>query len=247
VGSATTVGEDLRAMATIAPEMSLKTAALVAAAVGGIGFLNLVIIQLDSQASGAAVIAQAEGPAGTTPIEEIGVVVDVTVPLAAAQTAGESDPDAEAPGPAVAPSDTTVPRSTPAPRAPAAPAPSAAPQPPQAAPPTAAVPPTTPVGGAPTPTAPATTIPQPTTTLPAVTTQYEFFTFAGVASSIVIAHHDGGSLEFWSAIPEAGWAYVVENPTGSELEIKFRHTQTENEAVFKAHLDGGTISIERES
>ncbi|GEM_PF-1666169 len=83
-----------------------------------------------------------------------------------------------------------------------------------------------------------TTAPDPATT-PGATT-YEYFTFPGVATEIIVAVHEGMRLEFWSASPEEGWTFYVEHATGHEVEIEFESATMEAEFTLRL-VDGGLL------
>jgi hypothetical protein len=93
---------------------------------------------------------------------------------------------------------------------------------------------------------PATAAPPPAPTPTAApVTEYLTYEFEGIAS-IIIARHDGRSLEFWSVISEPGWAYLVEDRLGSTVKIKFRPVNGGDEAEFEAKLENGRMKIKRE-
>ncbi len=72
------------------------------------------------------------------------------------------------------------------------------------------------------------------------------YSFSGVAE-IVVAYHDGERLEFWSAIPADGWAYMVEKNSANKVEIKFRRVSGgEGEAKFELIREDGELEVKKE-
>jgi hypothetical protein len=174
-------------------------------------------------------------PAASSEPEVRQVVVDVPVPVREIEAA------AAPPSNAVATASVQ----------PAA-APAAAVPPP--VPPTAAPVPVAPVTtAAPAPTSPpattATTAPAPTTapsTAPVPATEYLTYGFDGVAE-IIVAFHDGERLEFWSAVPDDGWAYMVETNSPSKVEVEFRRVSGgEGEAKFVVKIEDGELEVKKE-
>ncbi len=228
----------------------LRSGALVVAVLGAAAGLNLSVMGIGATPS---VPEQAVATTALTSDPEVRqVVVDVPVPLngTVADLASATAPAAPVPG-------QTAPVAPPAPAA----APTAAPlatAAPATAPPLTAAPATAPPPTAPPATAaPATAAPTlppstatPTTAAPTTTagqtTEYLFYTFDGVAE-IVVAYHDGQTLEFWSATTEDGWAFMVEKDSASHIEVKFRRVSgREGEAKFELIRKDGELVVKKE-
>jgi hypothetical protein len=224
--------------------VSLKSGVLMLVVCGTAAGLNLSVMGLGADTSEPPEQIAMEASAPTDP-EVIRVVVDVPIPAAESSTNSSDLVVAPAAAPTAA---------SPAPvRAPAAvKATTAAPQvvsttlqvTTTAAPSTTATPPTTatPATAAPTiaPTAQA-----PATTVGPVT-EYLTYSFDGVAE-IIVAYHDGRSLEFWSAVPEPGWAFMVEKDSPDKVEIKFRREAGgEGEAKFAIKREDGELEVKTE-
>ena len=65
--------------------------------------------------------------------------------------------------------------------------------------------------------------------------------------SVVVAVHNGTSLEFWSASLASGWSYMVEKNRPTEVEVKFRRTGgAEGEAKLNVSIRNGRIIAEEE-
>jgi len=80
---------------------------------------------------------------------------------------------------------------------------------------------------------------------PAARTEYLTYEFDGVAS-VIVAFHDGKRLEFWSAIPEDGWVFRVDDNHDDLVKIKFRPLDGGDEAEFVVKLDDGEIKVKKE-
>ena len=93
---------------------------------------------------------------------------------------------------------------------------------------------------------PATTA-VPVTTSPPTTTSTDYLTyqFEGIAE-IVVALHDGRTLEFWSVSPEPGWVFLVEDRGPREVTIKFRPAKGGEEAEFEVSFEDGRLEVKRE-
>ncbi|MDH3294247.1 MAG: hypothetical protein OER95_07985 [Acidimicrobiia bacterium] len=76
-------------------------------------------------------------------------------------------------------------------------------------------------------------------------TRYVTYEFEGVAS-IVVALHGEERIEFWSATPERGWAFEVDEETGSHIKIKFRPSSGGDEAELVLWVDDGEIKVKKE-
>ncbi len=229
----------------LALPISIKTGALVVGIVGTAAGLNLSVMGIGSPLSLEQAVVSTAPP---TEPEVLQVVVDVPVPdrpgAPEEQAESASEPVAVAAA-AVRPVATTPPATA----APAAPPATAATPAPTTAAPVAAVPAT----ATPAPTT-AATAPPPTTSPPATaspttavaSTQYLSYTFDGIAE-IVVAYHDGETLEFWSATTEDGWAFMVEKNSANHVEVKFRRVSGgEGEAKFELIREDGELEVKKE-
>ncbi len=62
-----------------------------------------------------------------------------------------------------------------------------------------------------------------------------------------MADHDGQRLEFWSATPAPGWAYLVEKDRADVVELKFRRVSGgEGEAKFELIRRNGRLDVKTE-
>lgn len=208
----------------VRPELSLKTALLLCVTVVVAGALSLSIVSLSSKPSDSA-DETATLAAQQTPDQVVEVIVEVTVPLIDSAT-GLPDADPAAGAATTGGSSLTA---TPVANRTAAPTTAAPTQP------------------APTQPAPTTQAPTTTQAPEVVAPEYLYYSFSGLASTIVIANHGGSSLEFWSATAEPGWVYSVEKGTGSEITLKFFQPSNGSEGRFTAKLEGAKVKIERES
>ena len=191
----------------------------------------------DPAAAADAAAAAAQGGSGASGLTATPVANRTTAPAAPATEAPTTTPDTATP--------TTAPAALPA-------APSATqPEPTQPAttqPKTTQPPTTQPKTTQPKTTQPPTTQAPTTTQAPeVVATEYLYYSFSGVASTIIVANHGGSSLQFWSASTEPGWVYNVEKATGSEITVKFFKPENGDEGQFTAKLEGGNVKIEKES
>ncbi len=100
----------------------------------------------------------------------------------------------------------------------------------------------------------ATPMPQPAITAPSEhrgpetappITEYLTYEFRDVAS-IIIALHGGGGLQFWSAIPEAGWVFRVDDDRPDKVKITFRPADGGDEAKFEVKSENGQLEVEQE-
>lgn len=211
------------------PELSLRVVVLLTATVVAAGTLSLAIVNLTAGDGDSTVDLTAQQASSD---EQYEVVVDVTVPLLApgelsttteasdGETAGTVAASGQATAGAVKGRDAEATAPAPAAKTPA---------------PATALP-AAPAAGTPTTGAPATA--------PVSSTEYKYYSFPGVAPTIVIALHDGNKMEFWSASPAAGWGFFVEKATGSVIEIGFETTSgPEQEGEFVARLSNGKISV----
>ncbi|MDG2114024.1 MAG: hypothetical protein P8N02_15590 [Actinomycetota bacterium] len=168
-----------------------------------------------------------------TSAQAVEVVVDVTVPLIGPATGlRNADPAVAAAAQAsagVGPSS-----------AGATPVASRTPVPAGAAPTTAATPTAAPAS-------PTTQAPTTTQAPEVVATEYRYYSFSGVASTIIVAIHGGSSLQFWSATAEPGWVYNVEKASGSEITVEFFRPADGDEGQFTAKLEEGEVKIEKDS
>ncbi|MDH4278742.1 MAG: hypothetical protein OEW83_11750 [Acidimicrobiia bacterium] len=69
--------------------------------------------------------------------------------------------------------------------------------------------------------------------------------FDGVAD-VVIAFHNRSTVEFWSARPEPGWTYMVEEDRPGGVKIKFRPSGDGDEAELSIRPDGGQLRVKKE-
>ena len=244
---------------TFTPELSLRTAVLLGVTAATAGFLNVSVMRIGSD-SAEPISTESSDIAPTSPESSndvIAVVVDVTVPIsttnASAADLAVVSPDAE--GTTDSPTASRgiaakVPAASPTtqPPGPVAPAPvvTAPPTPAPTAPAPTPGPPTTSAPTTQVPTTPAPTTAAPTTAQPESTTEYLYYSFSGVASQIVIAYHDGNTLEFWSASTESGWVFDVERNSPSVIEVKFFNTNSGDEAKFVIEREGGGLEVKKE-
>lgn len=225
----------VKAIATSVALVMVTTATAVA--------LNIGVVRTTAGPAEASVSATSgDGGDGVTtvyvdvPGEEPGDEAEVVEPEPADGTDAAPLPTDE-----VTPTGATTPAPAPARSA----TPAAVPVP-TTEPPTTTEPPDDDEAAQPPPTEPSTTTttaPATTTTSPPPVTQYLTYS-AGVAGEVVIADH-GDSLEFWSAYPQNGWQYRVENPSGKEIVVKYRK-EGSGEGVFKAILENGRVDIKIE-
>ena len=79
-----------------------------------------------------------------------------------------------------------------------------------------------------------------------VHTDYLTYDVRGVAV-VVIALHNGKRLEFWSADPQPGWEYRVDEVEDDLVKIKFRPANEGDEAEFVVKIqDDGEIKVKME-
>ena len=83
----------------------------------------------------------------------------------------------------------------------------------------------------------------PQTAAPAI--EYLRYEFRGIAS-IIIARHGGGDLEFWSASPEPGWVFRVDDDRPDKVKITFRPADGGDEAEFEVKSENGELKVEQE-
>lgn len=76
-------------------------------------------------------------------------------------------------------------------------------------------------------------------------TEYLTYEFEGVAT-IIVALHDGQRLEFWSAIPAPGWAFMVEDDEHRKVKLKFRPKRGGDEAEWAVKFDDGRLKVKQE-
>jgi len=215
---------------------SIKYGAVLLAVAGTAAGLNLSVMTLDNQASVEALESTSAAAAPSTEPEILRVVVDV--PVLEQPTSADSVVVANETGQA-ATAATQASRPAPSPSPQPAPAPS---QPPTTAAPTTA--PATSADSATTTAAPVTTSQTPASSAPV--TEYLTYEFEGVAD-LVIAYHQGQSLEFWSVTPEDGWAYQVEKNRPDHVEVKFRRVSgSEGEAKFELIQKNGELIVKKE-
>ncbi|MDG2114620.1 MAG: hypothetical protein P8N02_18670 [Actinomycetota bacterium] len=216
------------------PELSLRAVGLLTATVVAAGSLSLAVINLPS-GDDSTVDLTAQQASAAAPQE---LVVDVTVPLYApgeeppvAQEGVAASDAAASSGQVTAGAVKGVGGTAPAP-APAAKTPNTGPALAHPDSPAVVAP------AVPDPTGPAA----PAPVVPATT--YEYFSFPGVAPTVIIALHDGNRMEFWSVTPASGWGFFVEKETGNLIEIGFETTSgPEQEGEFVARLVSGKISV----
>ena len=224
-----------------------RYAAVLLGIVGTAAGLNLTVMNIGARPIDATPEIASPATLGDPEVRQ--VVVDVPVPVREVDPSVSSAADASAALAAAAP----VPVAPVAPSAPAstpsAPAPVPAPVPiaPASTAPTSTAPASSsaPATAAP----PSTTAATPSTapsSVPAPTTEYLAYGFDGVAE-IVVAFHDGQRLEFWSATPEEGWAYMVEKNRANKIEVEFRRVSGgEGEAKFELILEDGELEVKKE-
>lgn len=99
---------------------------------------------------------------------------------------------------------------------------------------------------------PATTA-RPTRSSPnsssGVKTTYETVEISGRGEVVVAIHEPAtGSptLEFWSAKPEPGWAYLLEDRSSTSFKIKFRPKSGGDEDEIRFRLRDGQLEIDRD-
>jgi hypothetical protein len=219
----------------------MKSASLLLGVFGTAAGLNLSVMGLGAQQPESAEVTTASFVQNEPEFRQ--VVVDVPLP--------ENATVAALPTPTATPSVAPAIAASPSPIAAAAPTSPAATTPPTApaAAPSSTAPATAPPSTAPATSTPSTAAPTTSTAPPTTagsTTEYLTYTFDGVAE-IVVAYHDGESLEFWSATPEPGWAYMVEKDRADEVELKFRRVSGgEGEAKFKLIRENGQLEVKTE-
>lgn len=101
-----------------------------------------------------------------------------------------------------------------------------------------------PTSGAPTAVAPTTGAPIPSPTQPGNTSylEYEFEELG----TVIVALHDGNSLEFWSVETEPGWVYRVDDDKPSKVKVKFRRLSDGEEAEFELKFEDGELEMKME-
>lgn len=224
----------------LALPISMKSGSLLLCVVGTAVGLNLSVMGIGAQSASTEQPITTTSPPADPEVRQ--VLVDVPVPMNEATTDASAAP-AQAATPAPAPA-APAPAPAPTPAAPTTAQPATAPPAPAAAPPTTA-PPATPQTTtiAPSTTAPSTSA---TPTTAGSTTEYLYYTFDGVAE-IIVAYHDGQTLEFWSATTESGWAFMVEKDTADKIELKFRRVSGgEGEAKFELIRRDGQLVVKKE-
>ncbi|MCP3991097.1 MAG: hypothetical protein GY724_18630 [Actinomycetia bacterium] len=94
-----------------------------------------------------------------------------------------------------------------------------------------------------TTTAPASTAapttPTPTSGAPSTqtdSTEFLTYEFEGVAT-IIIALHDGDTLELWTVARQPGWVSRVEKDEPDKVKVKFMRLSDGNEAEFEVKFD----------
>ena len=103
---------------------------------------------------------------------------------------------------------------------------------------------------APTTAAPATTA-APTTDRPdpqPSSTEFLTYELEGVAT-IIIALHDGDTLEFWSVACQPGWVSRVDDNEPTKVKVKFMRLSDGEEAEFEVKFDEenrGELKVEME-
>ncbi len=226
---------------------SMKYTMLIIGTIGAAVGLNLSVMSLGEPP--ATVAAQSDAP------------VESEVLAAGAENGQDGAPlDAATPGGAAAElpmADSASSTEVPATQVPATGAPADPTATTKVADPTATgIPPTSaPAGTAaatststPRPPATATTgpTPKPSPTTAPGETEFLYYEWAGIASQIVIAVHDGTSLEFWSVTPASGWQARVLTDSPSRVSIRFRPAGEGDEGTWEITMQGGQPRIKKE-